>query len=98
MDIHRTYNGNIYLASDFHLGIDAKLSSPEREKLVVRWLDEISHDADLIILVGDIFDYWFEYKQVIPRGFSRFWGKIRQLRGSGNTHYLFYRKSRYVDV
>ena len=80
MDIHSTHKGKIYLASDFHLGIDAKLSSTEREILIVQWLDEISRDANLIILVGDIFDYWFEYKQVIPKGFSRFWSKIREIR------------------
>lgn len=80
MNQHYSYSGKIYLASDIHLGIDAKHSSNEREKLVVQWLEEISVDANLILLVGDIFDYWFEYKQVIPRGFSRFWAKLRELR------------------
>lgn len=80
MSLRKIHNGKIYLASDFHLGIDAKLSSTSRELLIVKWLEEIGQDANLIILVGDIFDYWFEYKQVVPRGFSRFWSKIRELR------------------
>ena len=80
MNQNYSYSGKIYLASDIHLGIDAKHSSGEREKRLVSWLDEISSDADLIVLVGDIFDYWFEYRRVIPRGFSRFWSKIREIR------------------
>lgn len=80
MSRNYSYSGKIYLASDFHLGIEAKHSSSEREERIVRWLDTISLDANLIILVGDIFDYWFEYKQVVPRGFSKFWSKIRELR------------------
>jgi len=80
VNLHRSYTGNIYLASDFHLGIDAKDSSKERELKIVDWLTSIEAKADLIILLGDIFDYWFEYKTVIPRGFSHFWAKIRTLR------------------
>jgi len=75
-----SYNGNIYLASDFHLGMNGKLSTQDRERLICNWLDSIKEDAAAIILVGDIFDYWFEYKQVVPKGFSRFWATIRTLR------------------
>jgi len=78
-----TYNGNIYLASDFHLGMKGKLTSEEREKLICQWLHSIKDDAGAIILVGDIFDYWFEYKQVVPKGFSRFWATMRILRDQG---------------
>ena len=59
----------VYFASDFHLGIDAKLTSKKREKLIIRWLDECKKDAHSIFLVGDLFDFWFEYKRTIPKGF-----------------------------
>lgn len=72
-----------YFASDFHLGTDGQLSSLEREKQIVRWLESIRHDAAEIFLVGDIFDYWFEYKQVIPKGFTRLIGKLGELRDQG---------------
>jgi UDP-2,3-diacylglucosamine hydrolase len=72
-----------YFASDFHLGIDGQLSSPEREKQIVRWLEAIRHDAAEIFLVGDIFDYWFEYKHVIPKGFTRLIGKLSELCDQG---------------
>lgn len=70
----------IYFASDFHLGVDAKLSSVDREKLIVQWLDEIKDDAKHIFLVGDIFDFWFDYKHVVPKGFTRILGKLAELR------------------
>ncbi len=89
MSENYSYTGKIYIASDFHLGITAKHSSDERELLIVKWLEEISSDANLIILVGDIFDYWFEYRHVIPRGFSRFWSKIRILRDN-NIPIIFF--------
>ena len=62
---------NIYFASDFHLGVPDNISSNEREKKLVRWLDQIEKDAFEIYLVGDIFDFWFEYKHAIPKGFVR---------------------------
>jgi UDP-2,3-diacylglucosamine hydrolase len=69
-----------YFAADFHLGIEGLLTSLEREKKIVRWLDSIAQDAAAIYLVGDIFDYWFEYKQVIPKGYTRILGKLAALR------------------
>jgi UDP-2,3-diacylglucosamine hydrolase len=57
--------------------------SREREKKVVEWLEEIRHEAAEIYLLGDIFDYWFEYKRVVPRGFTRFLGKIADITDSG---------------
>ena len=83
MNNNHSYNGTIYLASDFHLGMVGKLSSEQREQLICDWFLSIKHDAAAIFLVGDIFDYWYEYKQVIPKGFSRFWSAIRQLRDEG---------------
>lgn len=78
-----------YFASDFHLGIDARLTSLEREKLICRWLDAVRHDAEAIYLVGDVFDHWFEYKTVIPKGFSRILGKLAELRDANIPIYFF---------
>ena len=79
----------IYFASDFHLGAPNYEKSLEREKLIVRWLDEIKHDAKEIFLVGDLFDFWFEYKHAIPKGFVRLQGKIAELTDSGIPITLF---------
>jgi UDP-2,3-diacylglucosamine hydrolase len=78
-----------YFASDFHLGIDARLTSLDRERLICRWLDSIADDAEAIYLVGDVFDYWFEYKTVIPKGFSRILGKLAELRDANIPIYFF---------
>ena len=75
--------GNIYFASDFHLGIDTSKPSRAREKMICQWLDDIRHDADRIYLVGDLFDFWFEYKKAVPRGYTRFLGKLAELRDEG---------------
>lgn len=74
---------SIYFASDFHLGVPDEKSSREREMAVVKWLCEIEHDAKEIYLVGDIFDFWFEYAKVIPKGFVRLQGKIAELVDKG---------------
>jgi UDP-2,3-diacylglucosamine hydrolase len=79
----------IYFASDFHLGIPDHASSLDREKRIVRWLNEISHDAHSIFLVGDLFDFWFEYKHVVPRGFSRLIGTIARLCDDGIEVHVF---------
>lgn len=72
-----------YFASDFHLGVPNEKESREREKLLVKWLDEASKDAETIYLLGDIFDFWFEYKHAIPKGFVRLQGKIASLTDKG---------------
>lgn len=79
----------IYFASDFHLGIPDYASSLEREKKIVRWLDSIKHDAQRIYLVGDIFDFWYEYQHVVPRGYVRLLGKLAELRDSGIEMHIF---------
>ena len=79
----------IYFASDFHLGIDARTTSKERERQLVRWLDSIRHDARTLYLVGDVFDFWFEYKTVIPKGHIRLMGKLAELRDEGIEIYFF---------
>ncbi len=74
----------IYFASDLHLGTDARLPSAARERLFVRWLDEVvAPDADALYLMGDVFEFWFEYKRVVPRGFVRLLGKLAELRDGG---------------
>lgn len=73
----------IYFASDFHLGVPDYQTSLKREKLIVRWLDQIKKDASELYLMGDIFDFWFEYATVIPKGFIRFQGKLAELADLG---------------
>lgn len=79
----------IYFASDFHLGAPNFEKSRERETKIVAWLDQIKTDAHEIYLVGDIFDFWFEYKHAIPKGFIRFQGKIAELTDSGIPVHFF---------
>ena len=79
----------IYFASDFHLGIPTYEKSLEREKKLVRWLDEVKKDAQEIYLMGDLFDFWFEYKTVVPKGYVRLLGKIAELTDSGIKITLF---------
>ena len=79
----------IYFASDFHFGVPDHESSLVREKLFVTWLDEVRNDAGEIYLMGDIFDFWFEYKTVIPKGFVRILGKLAEITDSGIPVYLF---------
>ncbi|MFS8083302.1 MAG: UDP-2,3-diacylglucosamine diphosphatase, partial [Ginsengibacter sp.] len=69
----------IYFLSDFHLGAPDHAGSLEREKRIVRFLDEIKNDAAFIFIVGDLFDFWFEYKDVVPKGFVRILGKLAEL-------------------
>ncbi len=73
----------LYFASDFHLGAPSKKDSLKREMKIVRWLDEIKADAHTIFLLGDIFDFWFEYKHAIPKGFIRLQGKLAEISDSG---------------
>ena len=79
----------VYFASDFHLGAPSHASSLEREKKVVQWLDEIKSDATEIFLIGDIFDFWFEYKSVVPRGYVRLLGKLAEITDAGIPITLF---------
>ena len=79
----------IYFLSDFHLGVPNADKSLEREKQIIRFLDSIKNDASDIYLVGDIFDFWFEYKTVAPRGFIRLLGKLAELSDNGIKLHLF---------
>jgi UDP-2,3-diacylglucosamine hydrolase len=73
----------IYFASDFHLGVPTRNESLIREKKVVSWLSSIRESAAHIFILGDIFDFWFEYKYAIPKGFTRILGKFIQFRDEG---------------
>lgn len=79
----------IYFASDQHFGIPDTESSKLREKKFISWLDKVKKDAEAIFLLGDLFDFWFEYKTVVPKGFVRVLGKIAELRDSGIPIYFF---------
>src|SRR5690606_32799585 len=76
-------------SSDNHLGAPTREASLPREKLFVQWLDQIKTDAEAVFLLGDLFDFWFEYKQVVPKGFVRVLGKLAELRDSGIPVYFF---------
>ena len=73
----------IYFASDFHLGAPDFHKSKDRERIIIRWLDSIRTDAHSLFLLGDIFDFWFEYKRVIPKGFLYLQSKLIQLLEQG---------------
>ncbi len=79
----------IYFASDFHLGAAGATSSVDREILIVQWLDSIMDSAEAIYFVGDVFDYWYEYKTVIPRGHSRFLAQLRRIVDAGIEVHFF---------
>lgn len=79
----------LFFASDFHLGAPTHQESKLREKRIIRWMDQISDEAAAIFLVGDIFDFWFEYGEVIPKGFIPFISKLSQLRDRGIPILLF---------
>ena len=89
MQIDLPAGKKIYFASDFHLGVPDRESSLAREKRIVAWLDQIKEEAHSIYLLGDIFDFWFEYKQAIPKGFIRLQGKLADLRDKGIPIYFF---------
>ncbi len=79
----------IYFASDNHLGAPTMKESLPREKKFVAWLDTIKNDAAAIFLMGDLFDFWIEYKTVVPKGFTRTLGKLAELSDSGIPIYYF---------
>ena len=82
-------NKKIYFASDFHLGAPTYDKSRVREKQICTWLDGIKSDCQALYLVGDIFDFWFEYKFAIPKGFVRLQGKIAEFTDSGIPVHFF---------
>lgn len=84
-----TAGKKIYFISDFHLGVPNDKDSRKREDKIVAWLNSISHDVQILYLMGDVFDYWFEYKEVVPRGYVRLLGKFAELSDAGvELHYF----------
>ena len=79
----------IYFASDLHLGVPNREESLKREKLFVQWLEKIKSDAEAIYLLGDIFDFWFEYKKVVPKGYVRLLGKLAEISDKGIPIHIF---------
>lgn len=80
---------NIYFLSDFHLGVPTYEKSLEREKLIVKFLTEIQDKASEIFIVGDMFDFWYEYKYVVPKGYVRLLGKLAALSDAGIRLHFF---------
>ncbi len=79
----------LYFASDFHLGAPNFQASRERERRICQWLDTIADDAKALYLLGDVFDFWFEYHTVVPKGFLHFFARLVQLRERGVEIHLF---------
>jgi UDP-2,3-diacylglucosamine hydrolase len=79
----------VYFASDNHLGAPTMEQSRPREKKFVAWLDEVKQDAAANFLLGDLFDFWMEYKTVVPKGFTRTLGKLAEISDSGIPIYYF---------
>jgi len=89
IEIKLTKGEKVYFSSDNHLGAPNHKESLIREKRFVDWLDMIKSDAKVIFLLGDLFDFWFEYKKVVPKGFVRVLGKLAELADSGIKIYFF---------
>ena len=89
ISITTSKNKKIYFASDQHFGAPTPEASFPREKKFVAWLDEVKKDAEVIFLLGDLFDFWFEYKTVVPKGFVRVLGKLAEIKDSGIPIYFF---------
>ena len=79
----------VYFISDVHLGLPNPEKSLERERLLVKWLDDILPNTKTLYLLGDIFDFWYEYKYVVPRGYVRFLAKIAEFTDQGIPVYFF---------
>ena len=82
-------NKKIYFLSDFHLGAPNATDSLLREKKIIRFLEEIKTTAAQIFIVGDLFDFWYEYKKVVPRGYVRILGKLAAITDAGIPVHFF---------
>ena len=84
-----TTNKKIFFASDQHFGAPTKEASKSRELKFLQWLDEIKEEAEAIFLLGDLFDFWFEYKRAVPKGFVRVLGKLAEFSDEGIQIHFF---------
>jgi UDP-2,3-diacylglucosamine hydrolase len=89
ININLNSSKKIYFSSDNHLGAPVQKVSFERELRFISWLDLIKKDAQTIFLLGDLFDFWFEYKHVVPKGYTRLFGKLAELSDSGIEIFFF---------
>jgi len=89
MKINLNPDKKIYFASDQHFGVPDLKQSRIREEKFIRWLDLIKKDAQILFLMGDLFDFWHEWKYVVPKGYIRVLGKIAELKDSGIEIYFF---------
>lgn len=89
MQIDLIQGKKIYFASDQHFGVPDMKQSRIREERFIRWLDLIKKDAQILFLMGDLFDFWHEWKYVVPKGYIRVLGKIAELKDSGIEIYFF---------
>ena len=80
---------NIYFLSDFHLGAPDTKQSLQRERLIVQFLEEVKGKAYTIFIVGDMFDFWYEYKRVVPKGYVRLLGKLAEFTDAGIPVHFF---------
>jgi UDP-2,3-diacylglucosamine hydrolase len=79
----------VYFLSDFHLGAPNADASLERERLIVKFLNEIQHETAALFIVGDMFDFWYEYRKVVPRGYIRLLGKLAEFTDAGIPVHFF---------
>jgi UDP-2,3-diacylglucosamine hydrolase len=79
----------VYCISDMHLGFPDAAESRAREVQLIDWMESIASDASDLFFVGDLFDFWFEYKRVVPKGFIRFLGKLAALADQGIRIHMF---------
>lgn len=86
---NNTTNTKIYFVSDCHFGVPTPEESRKREKLFIQWLNEIQEDAKEIYIMGDLFEFWFEYKTVIQKGHVRLFGKLAEITDAGIPVYFF---------
>ena len=89
MKINLEPNKKVYFASDQHFGAPNPKESKVREEKFIRWLDEIKADAQVLFLMGDLFDFWHEWHHVIPKGYVRVLGKLAELKDSGIELFMF---------
>jgi len=79
----------IFFLSDFHLGAPTAAVSLIREKKIIQFLNEIKNEAEQVFIVGDLFDFWFEYRKVVPKGYVRILGKLAEFTDAGITVHFF---------
>ena len=89
MQIHLKSDKKIFFASDQHFGVPDLAQSRKREERFIRWLEMIKKDAQVLFLMGDLFDFWHEWKFVVPKGYIRVLGKLAELKDAGIDIYFF---------